>query len=169
MRASPTPAIEAALERIRAWAGSPQGTTGEAADDDRGRPVTRAELAQLNESDLIELGAHTAGHPSMLALSRHMALAEVESSRRFLADFTGNAPSSFSFPFGDNGPASRRVVRECGFDHAVGVRWNMPFTAAARKFEIPRLMAVEEDEEALAARMSATLRFHGQRGAAPRT
>ena len=68
-------------------------------------------------------------------------------------------PSSFSFPFGENSPTSRRIVRSCGFDNAVGVQGTVPLTAAARRFELPRVMAVEETEEALAARMERTLAF----------
>ncbi len=159
-RASPPAVIESGLEGMRAWAKSGGGGGGEVGGgDDSGRPMTGDELGRLQESDLIELGAHTASHPSMLALTRRLAEGEVESSRRFLAELTGAYPSSFSFPFGENSPTSRRIVRSCGFDNAVGVQGTVPLTAAARRFELPRVMAVEETEEALAARMERTLAF----------
>lgn len=161
-RASPPLTIESGLDQLRAWAGASYASGGRAGSEEARRPMSREELVSLGESDLIELGAHTAHHPSMLALTRDLGRAEVESSRRFLAEATGIAPAGFSFPFGHNSPESRRIVRSCGFDHAVGVRWDTPLTAAARRYELPRLMVVEESEDALAARMEDTLAFRGQ-------
>ena len=142
------------LELIREWAGG--GSTAAPAVDP-GRPMSSEELARLAASDLVELGAHTANHPSLLTLSGGEQRSEVELSRRFLTERTGRPPASFSFPFGDNSSRSRRIVRACGFDHAVGVRETQPLTAAARRFELPRLMPAEESAEALGARMEAVL------------
>jgi peptidoglycan/xylan/chitin deacetylase (PgdA/CDA1 family) len=153
LRRSSPAAIGRWLELLRAWAGEiPPG------GDDARRPMSGEELDRLARSELVELGAHTATHPSLLALGRRQQRAEIEASRRFLTERFGRPPSSFSFPFGENSVASRRLVRACGFESAVGVQGALPVTAAARRFELPRLMAVEEPAEALAARMEATLR-----------
>ncbi|HEY5052050.1 MAG TPA: polysaccharide deacetylase family protein [Solirubrobacterales bacterium] len=160
LRASSPRMIQLALERIREWAGGETGTGGIDGDPSR-RPMTREELERLSQSPLIELGPHTSTHPSMVALTADVGRDEVESSQRYLEELTGSPPAGFSYPFGDNNPAARRAARACGFQYAVGVRWDTPVTAAARRFELPRLMAIEESEAALQARMEATLRFRG--------
>lgn len=160
LRASSPRMIELALERLREWAGNAAGPAAANGDPSR-RPMTRDELERLSRSPLIELGPHTATHPSMVALTPDIGREEVESSRAYLEELTGAPPTSFSYPFGDNNPSSRRIARSCGFRFAVGVRWDTPVTSAARRFEVPRLMAIEESEAALETRIESTLGFHG--------
>jgi peptidoglycan/xylan/chitin deacetylase (PgdA/CDA1 family) len=155
LRVGPPATTERWLELIREWADGAIAQSGDAAR----RPMTEEELARLAQSELVELGAHTSTHPRLPALGRREQLAEIEASRRFLAERLDRPPSSFSFPFGENSPTSRRLVRSCGFDNAVGVQGMVPLTAAARRYELPRTMAVEESAEALAARMERTLAF----------
>lgn len=159
LRHSPAEANGRWLELLREWAGPAAAAEVSAAD--LGRPMSSEELARLALSEVVELGAHTANHPSLLTLSGAEQRLEVELSRTFLTERTGRPPVSFSFPFGDNSARSRRIVRSCGFDHAVGVREALPLTAAARRFELPRLMPVEEPAAALGARMEAVLRLGG--------
>jgi len=147
-------AVEQGLARLREWAG---GAAAPGAD--AGRPMTRAELERIAASDLIELGAHTVRHLSVPALPRAAQRAEIAASRDLVAELAGTPPASFSFPFGDNDPLSRLAVRRCGFEYAVGVGEPMPLTAAARRFELPRLVAEEEPPEAMARRIEAAFAF----------
>jgi peptidoglycan/xylan/chitin deacetylase (PgdA/CDA1 family) len=147
-------AVERALEALREWAGPV-----ELPSEQLGRPMTRPELERIAASELIELGAHSVRHLSLPSLPRAAQRAEVAASRDFVAELVGRPPASFSFPFGDNDPVSRWTVRKCGFEYAVGVGEPMPLTAAARRFELPRLVAEEEPPEALARRIEAALAF----------
>lgn len=160
LRHSPAETGARWLELIREWAGP--AAAAEVATADLGRPMSSEELARLAASELVELGAHTANHPSLLTLSADEQRSEVELSRDFLAERGGRPPASFSLPFGDNSARSRRIVRSCGFDHAVGVREELPLTAAADRFELPRLMPVEEPAAALGARIEAVLGLGAQ-------
>jgi peptidoglycan/xylan/chitin deacetylase (PgdA/CDA1 family) len=154
----PAGAVDSALEPIRAWAGglvtAPSGDgTGER------RPMSERELERLAASELVELGAHTALHPSLPALPEAAQREEVLASREMLTELRGTPPRSFAYPFGDNDGTSRRVVREAGFDHAVGVQEYVPTTTAAHDFEIPRMMAFDESAAALEKRMRIVLDF----------
>jgi peptidoglycan/xylan/chitin deacetylase (PgdA/CDA1 family) len=159
-RASDAKTILLGLESLAKWAGaSGEADRGSTGGTDPGTPMSGEELERLAQSELIELGAHTSNHLSIPAQGGDVQRDEVGSSREFLADLTGRPPASFSYPFGDNDPASRRVVRSFGFENAVGIGKPTPLTGAARRFELPRLIAVQEGEEALAARMESALAF----------
>jgi peptidoglycan/xylan/chitin deacetylase (PgdA/CDA1 family) len=119
--------------------------------------MSSEELARLAAGGGVELGAHTVHHQSLLTMAGEEQRSEVARSRAFLTERTGRAPASFAFPFGDNSARSRRIVRSCGFDHAVGIREALPLTAASRRFELPRLMPIEEPAAALGARLEALL------------
>jgi peptidoglycan/xylan/chitin deacetylase (PgdA/CDA1 family) len=146
--------VEQGLAVLHEWAGPVEIPT-----DVVGRPVDSAELGRLAASDLIELGAHSVRHLSFPSLSRGVGRDEVSTSRNFVAEVAGRLPAGFSFPFGDNDPLSRSAVRCSGFDYAVGVGEPMPLTVAARRFELPRLVVIEEPASALADRMEAALAF----------
>lgn len=146
-------AIEQGLAWLREWAGPVEVPA------DAGRPMRHEELARIATSGLVELGAHSVHHASVPALSVAEQFAELAVSRDAVAELTGGPTAGFSFPFGDNDPLSRLAARRCGFDYAVGVGEPMPLTAVARRFELPRLVAVEEPAEALAARIAAAGEF----------
>ncbi len=160
LRASAPPLLELGLGRICEWAGlsagsAPVGTS----EDPLRRPMTPEELASFAASEVVELGAHTANHPSMTSLSRAATFEEVTASRAYLTELLGAPPTSFSYPFGDNNRTARSVVARSGFDHAVAVRGDIPVTAGARWFEIPRLVAIDEPEEALGRRVEQAFAF----------
>lgn len=158
LRACGVAAIEATTARICEWAGldATAAPTGSAEDPLR-RPLSPEEAAQLAAGAAFELGAHTATHPSLRALGDEEARAEVLASRELVADLAGRSPRSFAYPFGENLPADRRLVRSLGFGEAVGVLPDVPLTAAARLFELPRTAAIEESPERLERKLEAML------------
>ena len=158
LRACERPALESGIAQLREWAGLGDQPVGSAEDPLR-RPMSAEELTRLNASEAIELGAHTVSHPSMTALSAEANREEVEGSRDYLEKLFGKAPVSFAYPFGDNNTRARKAVAEAGFDDAVAVRGNIPLTAAARRFEVPRTIAVDEPAEDLGRRIDRTLAF----------
>lgn len=150
--------LEEAIARISEWAGLDHAALPSGcAEDPLRRPMTAAEVEQLAADAAFELGSHTASHPSLRALDEDEAREEIFASRELVADLVGRSPRSFSYPFGENLPVTRRLVRSLGFDEAVGVLPNLPLTAAARRFELPRVPAIEEPPEALERRLEALL------------
>jgi peptidoglycan/xylan/chitin deacetylase (PgdA/CDA1 family) len=63
--------------------------------------------------------AHTVTHPSLVALDDEQARAEIEGSKRELADRLGREVTAFSYPAGLYGARERRLVAEAGFRAAV--------------------------------------------------
>jgi peptidoglycan/xylan/chitin deacetylase (PgdA/CDA1 family) len=84
--------------------------------------IGRAELEQLSEHPLFEVGAHTATHADLGSLGDPVRIREeVARGRELLEDWLGTAVRWFAYPFGT--PASvpapaRAAVEECGFEAA---------------------------------------------------
>lgn len=76
------------------------------------------QIAELDASGLITLGAHTVNHPMLSLLSDERLKAEVEGSRDALAGFQ-SFRKVFAYPYGDAPAIGARVevaVRKAGFD-----------------------------------------------------
>lgn len=145
--------IEPTLARLRAWAG-----TGAGRVDPGARCVTRAELERLARAEVIEIGAHTRTHPGLAAQPPAVARAEIEGSRDELAEWLGEPPATFSYPMGDNRPATRRLARAAGFELAVAVAPPGPVSWLGNRYALPRQMALEEPAERFEERIQALTR-----------
>jgi peptidoglycan/xylan/chitin deacetylase (PgdA/CDA1 family) len=101
-----------ALDAIGRWAGAgPQA----AADD---RPLTTAQLDELADHPLIELGGHTLTHPWMAGLTPAMQRLEIRAGRTALETAAGRRVDLFAYPFGgggDLGPDTSRLAAEAGY------------------------------------------------------
>jgi peptidoglycan/xylan/chitin deacetylase (PgdA/CDA1 family) len=141
LRGLPPRQAERELERLRERAGLggpvPTGDT---------RPLTVEELMRLASSPLIEIGAHTRSHPNLALLPSDVVRSEVEGSRRDLADWLGEPPASFSYPFGMHGPRARGAVRRAGFALGAGTH-PMAVTWVGDRFELGRLWVEDESPE----------------------
>ncbi len=131
------------LEALRAWAGVENPV---AASE---RSLDREELGILAAGGLVEIGAHTVSHPRLPALALAAQQREIRESQDFLAELLGRRPTSFAYPHGLQRAATRRIVRESGFERACtsapGVvrSWTDPL-------RIPRVEAPDCDGEAFA-------------------
>jgi peptidoglycan/xylan/chitin deacetylase (PgdA/CDA1 family) len=147
LRAGPPQRVERVLAQLRASAGldaaAPTGTT---------RPLTREELARLARSELVEIGAHSRSHPAFSQVPLDALEQEVEGSRADLAEWLGEVPMIFSYPFGVHGPAARRVVRRAGFDAAVSTHPS-PITWLRDPAEFGRMWVDDEAPEWLESRL----------------
>lgn len=129
----PTPRHEAYLalwERMRSLPGGERAALlaeirGCLADRRAARPTHRAvtlgELRELAASPVVRVGAHTATHPVLAALSPAEQRREVEGSRRALEGWLGRPVDSFAYPYGRPGDLdghSVAAVREAGFSVA---------------------------------------------------
>jgi peptidoglycan/xylan/chitin deacetylase (PgdA/CDA1 family) len=78
------------------------------------------QLAELDASGLITLGAHTVSHPVLAALDPDRLAAEVTGCRDALSGFK-SFRKVFAYPYGDApaiGDWAKRAVREAGFEAA---------------------------------------------------
>jgi peptidoglycan/xylan/chitin deacetylase (PgdA/CDA1 family) len=156
LRQLPGSAVDEALQPLRAWAGRESREDGLGEDPaTEHRMMTAPELERLAASEMTEIGAHTALHPSLPRRGRGEQRQEILASRDALAELLGSPPRSFAYPYGDNSAATRRVTREAGFDHAVGAESMLPYTTAADRFAIPRIVAHDEGPEELERKLTA--------------
>jgi peptidoglycan/xylan/chitin deacetylase (PgdA/CDA1 family) len=139
------------VAELCAWAGvSPE------APDAESRPMTPTELRRLADSPLIEIGGHTATHADLSALSDDCALEEIARGRELLAALSGQAVSSFAYPFGRAGPRTPELVRAAGFSSATCSRFGVA-TSRSDRFLLPRLHVCNCSGVALERMLAATL------------
>ena len=119
----------------RAWAGrgaAPRPTHRVAGWD--------AVLSALADP-LIELGAHSLGHPALSALPAAEQEREIVTARERLESRLGaGRVASFSYPFGDHGRETRGIVDRAGYRYACGGRIDV-VRAGADRLLLPRLHA----------------------------
>jgi hypothetical protein len=78
------------------------------------------QLAELDDSGLITLGAHTASHPVLANIDEELLAAELAGCRDALSGFH-SFRNVFAYPYGDEqaiGIRVQRAVRDAGFEAA---------------------------------------------------
>lgn len=104
---------EEAFGQAVEWLGEDDGASAPGA-------MTWEQLADLDASGLITLGAHTVSHPALACLGEDQLAAEVTGSRDALTRFR-SFRKVFAYPYGDAaaiGAKARQTVREAGFEAA---------------------------------------------------
>jgi peptidoglycan-N-acetylglucosamine deacetylase len=88
-----------------------------------------------------EIGAHTLSHPDLTLLSRDAKKNEIEGSKKWLEDVTGQAVSMFCYPFGRFDADTKTLVAEAGFK---GARTARQFVVASPtdRFELATTLQV---------------------------
>lgn len=102
-----------AFDRAAEWLGDDAGTGAPGA-------MSWGQLADLDASGLITLGAHTVSHPVLATLDKDRLKAETTECRDALAGFR-SFRMTFAYPYGDAaavGAAARRAAREAGYEAA---------------------------------------------------
>jgi peptidoglycan/xylan/chitin deacetylase (PgdA/CDA1 family) len=109
-----------------------------------GRPthrcVTLPQLKELAAGGLIEIGAHTATHPSLGAISVEDQRREINESKAALEEMLQQSMTSFAYPFGtrdDYSQATIDLLRRAGFSRACS---NFPEAISSHtdRFQLPR-------------------------------
>jgi peptidoglycan/xylan/chitin deacetylase (PgdA/CDA1 family) len=124
-----------------------------------GRPTHRtmneAEVRQLAQGGLIEIGAHTASHPLLSSLDNRDQIAEIEASKNDLQQVTQKPVVSFAYPYGGKKDYTRQsveFVRKAGFllacSNFPGMIWG-----STNRFELPRFLVRDWDGEEFERRM----------------
>lgn len=124
------------LEEVRNWAGVETG----------GRPSHRAlspaEVGQLADGGLVEVGAHTVSHPVLSASPPAKQRWELQQSKAGLEEILGRPVTSFAYPFGtreDYTGETVALVRETGFTCACS-NFVAAVTRRADLFQMPRVV-----------------------------
>jgi peptidoglycan/xylan/chitin deacetylase (PgdA/CDA1 family) len=120
-----------AIDTIRDWAGMPQK------DQRADRILTKEELRRLENSSLIELGAHTVTHPSLSRIPTAQQIEEIVGSKIQLENILGHPVTSFSYPHGEYSAETMGLVRSAGFHSATAIHFRCVFSGED-PFELPR-------------------------------
>lgn len=131
---------------------------------DRGRPLqhpllTADEVAELDRSPFVEVGAHTVTHPVLASLAPGAQLDEMRSSKSWLESVVGRPVTAFAYPYGtplDYSRASVRAAREAGFVLACA-NVARPVGRRSPRLEVPRLVVRDWDGDELERRLRSLL------------
>jgi peptidoglycan/xylan/chitin deacetylase (PgdA/CDA1 family) len=80
---------------------------------DDNRPMTIAELKELDSEGLVTIGSHTVNHPQLAALSEEDQKLEIASGKEQLEKILGHSVDTFSYPFGNINDFSNVTVKAC--------------------------------------------------------
>jgi len=83
--------------------------------------LTDAQVKELVESGLVEVGGHTYNHASLTGLTSEQAAKEIYNDKRNLEDKFGVKVSSFAYPYGVFDQQTIDLVKQAGYDQAVSV------------------------------------------------
>lgn len=81
--------------------------------------MTLAQLRELHESGLVEIGAHTMRHVDLTAVTDDDARMEIQYSKEVLEQVIGAPITVFAYPFGRFGYREEKMVADEGFRIAV--------------------------------------------------
>lgn len=137
---------EPIIAAIDAWSGSP------GLGDHSHRTLSAAEVRNLADSEMVEIGAHTLTHARLSNLTQEEQRYEIIEGRRRLEAVVGRAVTSFSYPFGRPGDYSEttvRLVREAGF-HSACANTQGGITPHTDLWRLPRVYVRDCDGRAFA-------------------
>jgi len=110
--------------------------------------ITWAQIKELQKAGW-EIGSHTMNHFRLTKIENTEVAAEMEKSRKTIAEFLDQAPPTLAYPYGDgeDDETIRRFAKESGYRVAVGVhsgKWT-PEKMKASAYNLPRIF-VRGDE-----------------------
>jgi peptidoglycan/xylan/chitin deacetylase (PgdA/CDA1 family) len=137
------------LAELRSWSGV------EAAGRPSHRAVAFSEIAQLRESELLEIGAHTLTHPVLSTLPIVAQQTEIAEGKTRLEEMLGQSVCSFAYPYGtraDYTPKTVALVRQAGFGCACS-NFAEAVWRETDPFELPRMVVRDWDGDEFARRL----------------
>ncbi len=97
-----------------------------------------SEVSQMSQNR-ISFGSHSCSHRILTKLSSHEVKRELEASSRALRARPINYVPVFCYPNGDCNRVIQNMVKECGYEAAVGVRSGCEGRVPANLFEVKRI------------------------------
>jgi peptidoglycan/xylan/chitin deacetylase (PgdA/CDA1 family) len=101
------------------------------------RPLTTAELIQLEQGEFMDIGAHTVTHPLLSVMSQAEQFAEIVGSRQKLTEILGRKVDTFSYPYGNFTTETVDIVKAAGFEMALACETNV-VEKGANQFQLGR-------------------------------
>jgi peptidoglycan/xylan/chitin deacetylase (PgdA/CDA1 family) len=148
------PVRDDVLAELRKWAGS----------EGKARPslrlLSRDEVRQASESDVIAFGAHTRSHPVLGLLDEDAQRVEIAGSKSDVEDMAGHAAAAFAYPHGrstDYTAETVEIVRAAGFTQAFTTN-PAPVAPTSDPLELPRLCVENLDGSTFRRMLSEWLR-----------
>lgn len=129
-----------AMDRLSGWAGDGGGVR------DSHRVLCAAQVKDLSDGGLIEIGAHTVSHPMLTALASDEQQAEIRMSRVELESIVGKPVDSFAYPYGMYNAETVRGVHDAGFARACTCE-ERALTRRPAMLELPRFEVGDWDGE----------------------
>ena len=86
---------------------------------DKSNYLSAKQLIEIARSDLVEIGAHTINHSSLIGDTLENVRKEVIGSKKQLEKITNTIVVSFAYPYGAFDDHTLRIVKESGFTNAV--------------------------------------------------
>jgi peptidoglycan/xylan/chitin deacetylase (PgdA/CDA1 family) len=130
-----------AIDQLALWAGSDPGP------DTTRRTMGSAELRQLAQGGLVEIGAHTVDHPPLSAHDAEFQAEQILPSRAQLERVLGFPVTSFAYPHGENSDETVDILRRAGFRCAVTIKQQLA-RAQSDVMRLPRFGARNIAEDA---------------------
>ncbi|MGH9309172.1 MAG: polysaccharide deacetylase family protein [Vicinamibacterales bacterium] len=131
----------AVMNRLRDVLGTPP-------PDPSDLPLTSAEVADLANDGLIEIGAHTVTHPVLPALDPGERRREIRESKLDCERLTGRAATGFAYPHGALDADSCAAVQESGFAWACSTHSAVVSDRDYDRYALPRLCVLDWDAHA---------------------
>jgi peptidoglycan/xylan/chitin deacetylase (PgdA/CDA1 family) len=113
------------------------------------RTMTAEELGRLAEDPLIEIGAHTVGHPRLSDQSAERQRHELRQGRADLETLLKRPVRGVAFPHGAFNATTLREAAEAGYTYACTVD-HRPLRLHERMLCLPRLTVVDQDGRSFA-------------------
>jgi len=114
----------------------------------KGQAMSWRMVEELGQSDLVEIGAHTASHPALSTLSMPRARKEMAMGRAILEAHLDQPVKHFAYPFGKASEAGERefsICRELGFASATTTRFGNLFARHRdTPHSLPRIAVIED-------------------------
>lgn len=114
--------------------------------------ISKKNLKTMASDHLITIGSHTISHPKLTTLSSKKVSFELEKSKTFLEELTGESIYAFAYPFGNYDKRVISLVKEAGYKFAFGT--DVINNHGNDSFEIPRIGIYSHHKAYLSAKLS---------------
>jgi peptidoglycan/xylan/chitin deacetylase (PgdA/CDA1 family) len=121
------------------------------------RPLTAREVPELTRGGSTDIGAHSASHPTLSALSLEAQKAEILSSKSRVEALTGRSTTAFAYPFGmpgDYTETTTDLVRDAGLSCACAAAPGR-IGPKTDPFRLPRVLVRDWEAATLEAHLKA--------------
>jgi len=110
------------------------------------RSLTTDELIQLEQSEFVDIGAHTVSHSFLSVMTEVEQHDEIAGSRNKLEEIIGRHVDTFSYPYGNLSSNAVNIVEAAGFKGALTIDAN-PVEVGANPFQLGRFGIGDWDSE----------------------